>query len=207
MKDFLFRAFCYDKNGKFNYDRASKFMGYTKSDLIFLCKNSSHIIEQHKLMTGVFVGFHPTSKSPIFFAPWQLRTCYHSKEDLEYIERTVWGKPDAPSWATYEYFIMDACGNILFKTPKLKFDQTIDENGVIHLKSDEGDFNYYIYPVDRKKYAYKKHFCYGSTYKSLNAHITTLAEKKFIKPPKHFKKGFSKTPEHPFGESQSFEKQ
>ena len=205
MKDFLFRAFCYDKNGKFNYDRASKFMGYTKSDLYFMCNNHFEYLDTPTLMSGVFVGFHPTSKSPIFFAPWHLITCHHSKEDLTYLRHLINGRPGSPSWATYEYFVMDASGNILYKNCNIS--QTIDENGVFHLKTENGDLNHYVYPVDRKKYGYKKHFCYGSTHKSLNSHIRSLAEKKFIKVPKHFKKGFSKTPEHPFGESQSFEKQ
>ena len=207
MKDFLFRAYCFNRNGKLNYDRASKFLGYSKSDLIFMMKHDFPHIDYQNLMTGVYVGFHPTSKSPIYFAPWQLQTCYHSQEDLKFMDRLIWEKESEPSWATHEYFIMDADGKILFKTFDLDITQTIDENGVIHLKTPDGNLNEFIYPAELKKYPYKRHFCYGRNLKSLNSHITTLCEKKYINKPKNFKKGFFNTPERPLGEPSNLEKQ
>ena len=133
MKDFLFRAFCFDKNGKMNYDRASKFLGYTKNDLYFMSHNDFEYLDTPTLMSGVMVGFHPTSTSPIFFAPWFFQTCYHSQKDLKYIRDIIINRPDAPKWATYEYFIMNADGKILYKNCDIT--QTVDENNVIHLKT------------------------------------------------------------------------
>lgn len=207
MKDFLFRAYCFNRNGKLNYDRASKLMGYTKSDFIFMMKHDFPHIDYNDLMTGVYVGYHPTSKSPIYFAPWQLHTCYHSKDDLNFMGRLIWEKKNEPSWSTYEYFIMDTNGKILYKTFDLDITQTIDENGVIHLKTPDGSLNEFVYPVDRKKYTYKKYFCYGRSLQSLNSHINSLYEKKYINKPRNFKKGFLKTPEHPLGEPSDLEKQ
>ena len=205
MINFLFRAYCFDKNGKMNYDRASKFFGYTKSDLHLIFKNDFKYLDAPTLMSGVQVGYHPTSNSPIFFAPWVLRTCYHSKEDLTYIRNLICGKPDSPSWATYDFFIMDASGKILYKNCDIT--QTIDENGVIHLKNEKHDLNHLVYPAERKKYSYKKVFCYGSTFQSLNSHIKSLSDKKIINVPKHFKKGFSKTPESPLTSQTYIEKE
>jgi hypothetical protein len=156
-------------------------------------------------MSGVQVGYHPTSKSPMFFAPWIMQTCYHSKEDLHYMRELILGRPNSPPWATYEYFIMNADGQILYSNCDIK--HSIDENGVIHLKSQDNNLDHYVYPANRKKYNYKKVYCYGSTYKSLNSHIVSLSEKKIITPPKHFKKGFSKTSETPLNSASFIERQ
>lgn len=205
MRDFIFRAYCFDKNGKFNCDRASKFLGYTKSDLRLILKNDFKFIDSPDLMAGLQVGYHPTSKSPIFFAPWILKTCYHSKEDLKYMRDLICRRPDAPSWATYDFFIMNAEGKILYKNCDIS--QTIDENGIIHLKTKDGDLNHLVYPAERKKYPYKKFYCYGSTFQSLNSHIKSLSEKRIIRLPKHFKKGFSKTSESPLTSQTYIEKE
>ena len=205
MIDFLFRAYCFDKNGKLNYDRASKFFGYTKNDLYFLSNNNFEYLDSPTLMSGVQVGFHPTSKSPMFFAPWVLQTCYHSQKDLHYIRQLITNHPDAPKWSTYEYFIMNSNGKILYKNCDIS--QTIDESGIIHLKTENGELNHFVYPAERKKYNYKSYFCYGRSLESLNSHIKSLHDKKIIKLPKQFKKGIKKTPEHPLNCEAEKEKQ
>ncbi len=205
MRNLLFRAYCFDKDGKLNYDRASKVLGYTKSDLRLILKNDFKFIDSSDLMAGLQVGYHPTSKSPIFFAPWILQTCYHSKEDLKYMRDLICRRPDAPSWATYDFFIMNTEGKILYQNCDIS--QTIDKNGIIHLKTKDGDLNHLVYPAERKKYPYKKFYCYGSTFQSLNSHIKSLSEKKIIRLPKHFKKGFSKTSETPLNNASFIERQ
>ena len=188
MRNF-FSHFCYDKNGKLNYDRASKYLGISKNDLYFMLSQSFEYLSASTLMSGVMVGFHPTSKNSIFQSPWILRTCHHSQEDLQYMRRIISNHPHAPDWSTYDYFIMDTSGVILYKNCHI--DQSIDNNGVIHLQTKDSDLNHFIYPADRKKYPYKKHFCYGRTYQSLNSHIEDLSSKKIITTPKHFKHGFT----------------
>ncbi|MBQ7917479.1 MAG: hypothetical protein IJ310_01530 [Clostridia bacterium] len=89
MKFDLFRAYCFDKKGNMRYDRASKWMGLTPSDLYFWHKGHFDLINTATLMSGVFVGYRPTSKSPIFYAPWRFDTCYHSNEDLRRIREIV----------------------------------------------------------------------------------------------------------------------
>ena len=205
MKDFLFRAYCFDKNGKINYDRASKYFGFSKSDLYFMSHNDFEYLDSPTLMAGVQVGYHPTSKSPMFFAPWFLQTCYHSQKDLQHIRDLISNRPDSPKWSTYEYFIMASNGKILYKNCDIS--QTIDENGIIHLKTEESSLNHFIYPAERKKYNYKRYFCYGRDLNDLNSHIKSLHEKKIIKLPKQFKKGIPKTPEHSLNNEDAKEKQ
>ena len=188
MKFDLFRAYCFDKKGNMRYDRASKWMGLTPSDLYFWHKGHFDLINTATLMSGVFVGYRPTSKSPIFYAPWRFDTCYHSNEDLRRIREIV-TKKNTPDWATYDYFIMDASGRILFRNFELE--KTIDDNGVIHLSSPEHDLDDLVYPAERRKYSYKHHFCYGRGFKELNRHIIGMADSKIIKTPKNFKRGFA----------------
>ena len=192
-----------NKDGSINYERTSKSLGMTQSDLYFLHKGRFDYIDAPTLMAGVFVGYHPTSTSPIFFAPWMMETCFHSNKDLRRI-REIITRENTPHWSTYDYFIMDCNGKILYKNFDMQ--STIDENGVIHLTSSDYSLNDMVYPATRKKYPYKYFYCYGRTFDSLNKHIKDVADAKIIKLPKHFKKGFSKTPCHPFDTQQSFER-
>lgn len=100
-----------------------------------------------------------------------------------------------PDWATFDYLIMDSTGKILHKN--FTFDQTIDENGIIHLSSPEHSLDTLVYVADRKKYKYKIHFCHGKNLDHLNNYTADLIDKGYIKTPKNFKKGFTKTDEHP----------
>ena len=90
---------------------------------------------------------------------------------------------------------MNSEGKIL--SSNLNIEQSIDENGIIHLKSDDLSLNHLVYPAERKQYSYKKHFCYGKNFNDLNSHIKALVEKKVISKPKDFKKGFSQTTQTP----------
>jgi len=187
MGDKLFRWYCYNKDGSMNYERASKFFGLSKSDLIFLKKTETCPIEKTTLMSGVFVGYHPTSENPIFFAPWNLKTCYHSKKDLSFIQKLIFGVPET-IWDTYDYFIMDANGKMLFKNCNIS--QTINENGVIHLKFEDENLDYFVYPAQRKDFSYKNIYCFGNSYKNLNLFIKELIKAKIILKPRNFNKGF-----------------
>ena len=193
----IFKRYHFNKDGSINYERSSKSLGMTQSDLYYLHKGNFEYIDSATLMSGVLVGYHPTSKNPMFFAPWMMETCYHSKDNLRYIRNVITGN-GTPSWETYDYFIMDASGKILFKN----FDLTtkIDENGVIHLSTDDCSLNAMVYPAPRTKYPYKHYFCYGRDLNDLNKHIRMVADKKITKLPKHFKKGFTKTPLHSINE-------
>lgn len=205
MNNILFKWYCYNRDGSINYDRLSRLAGLTKSDLIFQAKNNFNLIDSASLMSGVFVGYHPTSKNPMFFAPWIMKTCYHSNEDLKYINGLVTKQYDVPDWATYEYFIMDSSGKMLYKNCNVS--QAIDESGVIHLQTDDYSLNHFVYPAERKKYKYKNFYCYGSSFDDLNSHIKSLSGSKIITTPKHFKKGFSKTAEITLNNHSSLEKQ
>ena len=199
----IFRRYYFKKDGSIDYERSSKSLGMTKSDLYFLHKGHPDFIDVPTLMSGVFVGYHPTSTSPMFFAPWMMQTCYHSNNDMKHI-RDVITRRHVPDWSTYDYFIMNCNGEILYKNFDIK--STIDENGVIHISSPDGSLNDVVYPASRKKYPYKHFYCYGRNFDSLNRHIRSTAEAKIIKTPKHFKKGFSNTTEHPLGQQNSFER-
>lgn len=187
MGDKFFRWYCYNKDGSMNYERASKFFGLSKSDLIFFRKIETYPIEKTTLMSGVFVGYHPTSENPVFFAPWNLKTCYHSKKDLSFIQKLIYGVPE-PIGETYDYFIMDAEGKMLFKNCNIS--QTINENGVIHLKFEDENLDYFVYPAERKGISYKSYYCYGNSFEALNSHIKDLIKEKIILKPKDFHKGF-----------------
>ena len=193
MKFSLYRAFCYNKNGTMNYERASKWFGLSPSDLRFWNKGHFSLIDTPTLMSGVFVCYRPTSKNPMFYAPWVQKTCFHSNDDLNYIYRLVNRPGFVPDWATYDYFIMDSTGRVLFRN--FEFDKSIDENGVIHLSSPEHDLDDLVYPAEGKKYAYKHQFCYGRGFKELNNHVRMMADAKVIRTPKHFKKGFEQVEE------------
>ena len=188
MGDRFFRWYCYNKDGSLNYERMSKFLGMTKSDLIFSRKTESFPLDKILHMSGVFVGVHPTSTSSIFYAPWQMRTCYHSEEDLRYIQKLISRRLGA-EWETYEYFIMDSSGKIIDKNCDIS--QSIDENGVIRLDLNDG-LEYFVYPAQRKKISYKHYFCYGSTLDGLNSHIKKLVQEKITLKPENFKNGFTK---------------
>lgn len=185
----LYRAVCYNKDGTMNYERASKFFGISKNDLCFWHKGHFSLIDTPTLMSGVFVGYRPTSNNPMFYAPWTMKTCFHSNDDLNYIYRLVNRQGFVPDWATYDYFVMDASGRILFRN--FEIDKTIDENGVIHIVSPKHDLDNLVYPAERRKFAYKHQFCYGRSFDELNHHVKMMAESKIIRKPKHFKKGFS----------------
>ena len=195
MKDLLFRWYCFNKDGSINYDRLSKFTGVSKSDLIFSKKSRSTFLNNSDFMIGLFVGYHATSKNPMFFSSWNLKTCYHSTEDMRFINNLITRANNTPEWATYDYFIMDSTGNILYSN--LNISQTIDENGIIHLKSEDYSLDHLVYPAEKKQYSYKKHFCYGRNLNDLNSFIKRLIERKIISKPKDFKKGFSQTTQTP----------
>ena len=202
----FFNRTIYNKDGSMNYERASKYFGLTQSDLHFYYKGRFDLIDSVTLLSGVFVGYHPTSKNPMFYAPWDMKTCYHSSDDLKLIYGLATNHHCVPDWSTYDYFIMDANGKILFSNCEIS--QTIDENGIIHLKSKIGyDLDHYIYPAERKKYGYKSYYAYGRSLNDLNQHIEMLLERKVIKKPKDFKRGFSKTTETPLNSNAPFERQ
>lgn len=205
MNDILFKWYCYNRDGSINYDRLSRLVGLTKSDLIFQAKNNFNLIDSASLMSGVFVGYHPTSKSPMFFAPWDMRTCYHSNDDLKRIYGLATNNFPVPDWSTYDYFIMDASGKILYTNCAIS--QTIDENGVVHLQTDDYSLNHFVYPAERRKFNYKHYFCYGCSLEELNKHIKDFTECKIIKKPKNFQKGFSKTAEKTLNHHSLLEKQ
>ena len=188
MKLSLYRAFCYNKDGMINYDRASRWFGMSPSDIRFWHKDHFSLIDTPTLMSGVFVCYRSTSKNPMFHSSWVQKTCFHSNDDLNYIYRIVKKIDFVPDWATYDYFIMDSTGRILFRNFEL--DKLIDENGVIHLFSPKHKLDHLVYPAEEKKYAYKHQFCYGRDFKELNNHVKMLAKAKAIRIPKHFKKGF-----------------
>ena len=190
MKLDLINKRYYNKDGTMNYEKASRHFGLSKSDLQFFHKGHFSLIDTPTLMTGVFVGYRPTSNNPIFHSPWRMQTCYHSNEDLSRIYGIVTGS-SYPAWSTYDYFIMDSSGKMLYKN--FKIEQTVDENGVIHLVSPEHGLDNVVYPAERRKYGYKCYYCYGKDMKSLNDQIKYIANAKVIKTPKHFKKGFVKT--------------
>ena len=194
MINFL-NKYLHNKDGSLNYARASKFYGLTQSDLHFFHKGRFDLIDSTSLMSGVFVAYHPTSKHPMFYAPWMMKTCYHSNDDLKYLYGLATNHHSVPDWDTYDYLIMDANGEILFSN--FKVSRTIDENGVLHLKSDEHELDHFVYPAQRKKYNYKHYYAYGRTLNDVNEHIKMLMDKKIIKKPENFKKGFTKTSETP----------
>ena len=196
MKLNLFRAYCYNKDGTMNYERASKYFGLTKSDLHFWRNGHFSLIDTPTLMSGVMVGYRPTSNNPMFYAPWMMQTCYHSNDDLKRIYDIV-TRRNTPDWSTYDYFIMDCNGRMIYRNFDLK--ESIDENGVIHLLSPDHDLNALVYPAERKKYPYKHFYCYGRGFKELNNHIRDVADAKIIKTPKDFKKGFEQTAEEFLG--------
>ena len=190
MKSNLLNTYC-DKNGNVNYKRASKFFGISPDDLCFWHKGYFNLIDTITLMSGVFVGYRPTSDNPMFYASWTMKTCFHSNDDMNYIYRLVMRLGNLPDWATYDFFVMDASGRILFKN--FEIDKSVDENGVVRLHSNGHGLQYMIYPAEKRKFNYKHHFCYGKDFKELNKHIVGLTDAKIIKKPKHFKKGFSET--------------
>ena len=183
----LFKSNYYNKDGTMNYDRASKFFGLSKSDLQFFHKGHFPFIDAPTLMSGVMVAYRPTSTNPMFHSSWIMKTCYHSNSDLKYINDII-TKQNVPEWATYDYFIMDASGRILYKNCDVK--KTVDENGVIHLDSDEHQLNHVVYPAERKKYTYKHYYCCGKDMRDLNEQIKELTNSKIIVKPSHFKRGF-----------------
>ena len=175
----------------FGYGRAGKDTNVEKSDLYFLQKRDFDIIEPTELMTGVFVGYRPTSNNSMFYAPWMMQTCYHSDDDLKHIYKLVKRSADMPDWITYDYFIMNASGKILLKN--FDFDTSVDQNGVIRLSSPEHNLKFYVYPAEKRNYSYKTHFCYGDDFDELNQHIKEMVSAKIVQVPKNFKKGFSET--------------
>lgn len=190
MKFDLFRTYSFDKKVDMRHNYTGKQMNLSPSDLCFLHKGHFDLIDTATLMSGVFVCYRSTSNNPGFYAPWIKKTCFHSNNDMSYIYRLVKRPGNIPDWATYDYFIMDASGKILFKN--IEIDKTIDKNGVIHLSSPEHDLDELVYPAERKKYSYKHHFCHGREFKELNRQIVGMVDSKIIKTPKNFKKGFSK---------------
>ena len=201
----FFNRTIYNKDGSMNYERASKYFGLTQSDLHFYFKGRFDLIDSVTLLSGVFVGYHPTSKNPMFYAPWMMKTCYHSSDDLKYIYGLATNHHSVPDWSTYDYFIMDANGKILFSN--FKVSRAIDENGILHLKSDEHELNHFVYPAQRKKHGYKTYYAYGRSLNDVNHHIEMLLERKVVKKPKDFKRGFSKTTETPLNSNAPFERQ
>lgn len=200
----IFKRYYFNKDGSIDYKRSSKALGMTESDLYFMHKGHPDYIDTARLIGGVFVGYHPTSKSPMFFAPWMMETCHHSNKDMKHIVDVITGR-HVPDWSTYDYFIMDSTGRILFKNCDVS--SAIDENGVIHLSSTDRSLDYAVYPAPRKKYPYKCFFCYGKGFDELNRHINMTIDANIIKKPKNFKKGFTKTPLHPVGRQSYLEKQ
>lgn len=190
MKLKFLKSYYYDKNGKINYEKASKHFGLSKSDLQFFHKGHFSLIDTPTLMTGVLVGYRPTSNNPMFYSPWRMQTCYHSNDDLSRIYGIITGS-SYPAWSTYDYFIMDSSGKVIYTN--FKMNQQIDENGVIHLTAPEHGLDNVVYPAERRKYGYKCYYCYGKDMKSLNEQIKYVADAKVIKLPKHFKRGFVKT--------------
>lgn len=200
----IFKRYHFNKDGSINYDRSSKSLGMSKSDLIFMHKGRPDVVDTPQLISGVFVGYHPTSTSPMFFAPWIMQTCYHSNKDMSHLRDIIYHR-HAPDWSTYDYFIMDSSGKVLYKNFDITTKQ--DENGVIHLSSPDGSLCHAVYPAQHKQYPYKRFFCYGRDIADLNRHINMAADKKIIKKPKHYHHGFTKTPLHPVGYQNSIEKQ
>ncbi len=191
MKRNLLKPHYLNKDGSINYNRASKSLNMSQNDLYFFHKGHFDLIDSATLMTGVLVACRPTSQNPLFYAPWNLKTCYHSNKDLVYIYNLVMKPAYIPDYETYDYFIMDASGRVLYKN--FDFDKTINKNGVIHFSSPQHDLDKLVYPTTKTNYHYKHYFCYGRTIDELNEHIKDMARAKLIKRPKHFKKGFSQT--------------
>jgi len=189
MKINLLKPHYLNKDGSVNYKRASNALNMSQNDLRYFYTNNFGLIDSATLMTGVLVACRPTSQNPIFYAPWNFKTCYHSNNDLSYIYNLVIKPAYIPDWETYDYFIMDASGHVLYKN--FDFDKTIDKNGVIHLSSSQHDLDKLVYPATKTNYHYKHYFCYGRTIEELNDHIKNMAGAKLIKRPKNFKKGFS----------------
>lgn len=205
MRINIFRPNFYNKDGTFNYESASKFLGMTQSDLYFSRNGNFSLINSNDLMSGVLASIKYTSKSPIFHSTWSMNTCYHSDEDLKFLRRLVRKPSEIPDWSTYDYFIMNSSGKILHSNCEIS--QTIDENGVFHLVSENQDLNLLVYPAKRRKYAYKHYFCYGKDFDDLNKHIAMMISSKRISVPKNFKNGFSKTTEYPLTNGYGYEKQ
>ena len=195
----------YNKDGSINYDRASKQLNISKNDLVFWHKKNFSLIDTPTLMSGVLVAYRPTSNNPLFYAPWIMKTCFHSNKDLGYIYRVVTRPAYVPDHETYDYFIMDASGKILFKNFEL--DKNIDKNGIIHLSSPNHDLDNLVYPAQNRQFAYKHIFCYGRSIDELNDHLKSLTSAKIIKKPKDFKKGFTITDENNLDNTCLFVKQ
>ena len=203
MKIIPLKSSLYKKDGSLDYEKASKLLGLTPSDLHFYLNDKSSLLDPTELLSGVFVGYQPLSESPIFMPYWMNQTCYHSKDDLRHIRHLLDG-PE-PKWNNYNFFVMSSSGKILCKNFDLNV--SVDENGIFHLTSNDTKLNQLVYPASRTKYPYKKFFCYGKDFDELNKHIAMMISSKRISVPKNFKNGFSKTSEYPLTNGYGYEKQ
>ena len=193
MKNLRFKPYPTSKNPQVNHERKMCLPGKYKNDLSFFTKNNYTPINKTSLMNGILVGYRLTSPTSMFDSSWTMQTCYHSQEEQKLISDLIYRSIDLPASNSYDFFIMDGFGNILFTNCLIS--KTIDENGIFHLSSQEKKLDYFIYPAPRKKFGYKLYYCCGETFEELNNHINLLIDKKLISKPKNFKKGFTQTQE------------
>ena len=187
MKELTFKHLYKNKDGSIDYDKISKATGLTKSDAIFLFKSDFTLIDRALLVSGVFVGKRPIYQNSIFESKWDLKTCHHAPDDLTYISKLVANNGNDFNMP-YQYFVMDSAGGILFSNCGVS--HAIDEQGLIHLSTDDKSLDQYVYPASLKQCKYKCYYCHDESLDKLNNQVDSLASKKLIDRPSQAKSGF-----------------
>lgn len=194
MKELLFNHLNKRKDGTVNYDRLSKISGLSKADLMFLVKGDFNLLDRAYLISGVLVGYHPVVQNSIFPSRWDLRTCHNASEDLTYISSLISNHGNNFN-TLYEYFIMDSAGGII--SSNLKVESQVDDNGVIHLSSEDESLNQYVYPAVLRQCQHKCYYCHNEDMTKLNKQIKNYSDQKLIVKPSEFKGGFTQPSEQP----------
>ena len=162
--------------------------GLSKSDFSFLLNPSFTLIDSTTLISGVLTGYRPISKNTIFYAPWTLKTCHNTQQDLTYLYSLINNKK--LNGAAFEYFIMDAFGNILYSNCEIS--NVVDNHGIIHVSTHDSSLDQFIYPAPLKECNYKFYYCHGKTPNGLNAQINQLYDQRIIEKPSLLKHVSSK---------------
>ena len=190
MRDFLFDELKGNKADASILGRFGK-KGLSKSDLDFLVKSDFYLLDRAHLISGVLVGYHPVVPNGMFPQRWDLRTCYNSPKDLSYISKLITNHGNSFN-SLYEYFVMDSAGNML--SANLKVSSETDEQGVIHLTTDDESLDQFVYPAILKKCSYKCFYCYNEQIEKLDKQVQSYADQKLIVRPTEFKSEPSSAP-------------